>query len=169
MLVSQLRETKVEDFAVAAAGDENIGGLDVAVNDPFGVCGIQSVCDFYSQIQQLFEGQRLAFDATLECPPIQVFHGDEGLTVLLAKVVDRANIRMIECGSSLRLTPEAFERPLLVCHLQRQEFQGDHPVQASVFSLVHDTHATSTQLLEHAVVQDGLANHGWKCDLGEAC
>ena len=39
-------KTEVEDFGVAALGDENISGLDVTVNDAFGVGGIQSVGDF---------------------------------------------------------------------------------------------------------------------------
>ena len=41
-----LREAEVENFGVAALGDENICGLDVAMDDAFGVRGVERVGDF---------------------------------------------------------------------------------------------------------------------------
>ena len=40
---SEFRQTKIENFRVAAFGDENVGGLDVAVNDAFFVRGFETV------------------------------------------------------------------------------------------------------------------------------
>ncbi|PYX94715.1 MAG: hypothetical protein DMG71_11710, partial [Acidobacteria bacterium] len=36
---------------------------------------------------------------------------------------------------------------------------GDEAVQLDVFSLVDDPHSTTTELLEDAIVRDGLADH----------
>ena len=40
----------------------------------------------------------------------------------------------------------------------RQELQGDKSVQGYVFSLVDHTHPPATQLLDDAVVRNGLAD-----------
>jgi hypothetical protein len=37
-----LRQPKVEHLSAAALGDENVGGLDVSMNDPLSVRGIES-------------------------------------------------------------------------------------------------------------------------------
>ncbi len=36
-------QAEIENLGMSALGDKNIGGLDVAVNDPFGVGGIERV------------------------------------------------------------------------------------------------------------------------------
>jgi len=41
-----------------------------------------------------------------------------------------------------------------------QEFQGDTATQLRILGLIHHTHAATAQLLDDAVVRDGLADHG---------
>ena len=40
-----LSQTEVEDLGVAALGDENVGGFNVAVDDAFAMRGIQAIGD----------------------------------------------------------------------------------------------------------------------------
>ena len=49
----------------------------------------------------------------------------------------------------------------------RQKLQGDKPVQGYVLGLVNDTHAAATQLLNDAVVRNGLADHWRESYVGE--
>ena len=49
---SHLGQPEVEDLGVAAWADEDVGGLDVAVNDARAVRGIQRVGDFDAERQQ---------------------------------------------------------------------------------------------------------------------
>jgi hypothetical protein len=48
----QLGETEVEDLGVAARGDEDVGRLDVAVDDTAGVRGVQRIGDLDGQVDQ---------------------------------------------------------------------------------------------------------------------
>ncbi len=42
-------------------------------------------------------------------------------------------------------------------------------MELGVLGLVHHAHATATELLDDAVVRDGLANHCCDAALGDAC
>ncbi len=44
-------------------------------------------------------------------------------------------------------------------HFFRQKFERDKAVETNVLSLIDNTHATTAQLLNDAVVRDGLADH----------
>ena len=49
-------------------------------------------------------------DDVLQRFTVQELHGDECLTVLLANVVDRADVRMVERGRGLRFALKAGQR-----------------------------------------------------------
>ncbi len=44
------------------------------------------------------------------------------------------------------------------CNLFRQEFQRDETAQVHALGLIYDTHSSSAELFENAVVGDGLAD-----------
>jgi hypothetical protein len=48
-----LRQAEVENLDAAIARNENVIGLQVAVNDPRGMCGCQTVGDLYCNVEQL--------------------------------------------------------------------------------------------------------------------
>jgi hypothetical protein len=81
------------------------------------------------------------------------------LRILLADVVDSADVGMIEGGGGLCLSTEAAERLRIARHFVRQELQSDETVQASVLGLVNYAHTATTELLDDAVVRDGLVDH----------
>ncbi len=72
-----LRQTEVQNLGVATLGHENIGGLDVAVNDALRVRGIQCVRDLDRQTQQNIGFNGFSGDAMLQRHAIQKLHGDE--------------------------------------------------------------------------------------------
>ena len=153
-----LRQSKVQNFGVAALGDKNIRGLDVAVNDVFGVRGIQRVGDLDGQRQQIFAVHRAPVDAVLQRLPIQEFHGDERLAVLLANIVNRADVGMVQGGGGLRFTLESRQGLRIPGDILRQKFQRHEALQPRVFGLVNDTHASAAELFDDAVVGERLAN-----------
>jgi hypothetical protein len=121
----QFRQAEIENFGVAAASDEKIGGLDVAMNDSLGVRGVQRVGDFDADVEQAVHFQRVAVHSVLQRSAVEKFHGDEGFAVFFADIVDGANAGMVQGGSGLRLALEAPEGLLVARNFRGQKFQRD--------------------------------------------
>ena len=60
-------------------------------------------------------------------------------------------------GASLAL--EAIQRARILLCFRGKELEGHMPAQVQVLGLIHHTHASATQLREHAVVGDSLPDH----------
>ena len=153
-----LRQTEIENLGVTALGDENVGRLDVAMNDSFGVSGIQCIGNLDGQIEQNIRLDGLSRDAMLQREAIQKFHGDERLPVLFADFVDGADVGMIQGGCGLRFALEAAQGLRVVRNFIRQELQGNKAVELCVLGLVNHTHTPATEFFDDAVVRDGLAD-----------
>ena len=53
---NDLRQAEVENPDAAIAGDENVIGLQIAVNDAGGMCGGKTVGDLYRGVEELARG-----------------------------------------------------------------------------------------------------------------
>ena len=51
----------------------------------------------------------------------------------------------------------------IVNHIVRQEFQGDEAAEFGIFGFVDHTHPAAAELLNDAIVRDGLADHAQAC------
>ena len=83
--VRDLGEAEIEDFGVAAFGDEDVGGLDVAMNDAFGMGGIERVGDFDGEVEEAVKFHGTASDEVFQSLAFETFHGDEGLCRFLRR------------------------------------------------------------------------------------
>ncbi len=61
----------------------------------------------------------------------------------------------------MRFAPKAVQGLRISGDLIGQEFQGDEAAELGVLSLIDDTHTATAELLDDAVVRDGLADHWW--------
>src|SRR5579862_1489891 len=95
----------------------------------------------------------------LQGDAVEKFHGDKGFAVLIADVIDGANVGMVESGCSLGFALKAGESLGIAGNSFGKEFQGNKTAKARVFGFVDDSHATATKLFGDVVVRDGLANH----------
>jgi hypothetical protein len=153
-----LREAEIENFRVPTLGDKDVGGFDVTMHDTFCVSGIQSIRDFDSDLEQAIHFHRLARDDVLERGPIEEFHNNEGMAVLLADLVNCADVRMVERGGGAGLAAKAFECLRVASHIVRQEFEGYEASEFGIFGFIDDAHASAAELLDDAVVRDGAAD-----------
>jgi hypothetical protein len=65
---------------------------------------------------------------------------------------------LYDLNSRIRLTLKPDQRLGFFGCFVGKELQGDESVQGYIFSLVDDTHPAPAQLLDDAVVRDGLAD-----------
>ena len=89
-------QAEVEELCLTAVGDEDVSWLDVAVDDTFGVRGIERVGNLQRQIDEAIVRQRFAADRLVERCTFQQLHDDEVLAGVFADVVDRADVRVIQ-------------------------------------------------------------------------
>ena len=94
---------------MANFGNEDVRGFDVSMDDAFRVCDVQPVCNANRNVQQHFQVHGPTCDEVFQGFAFQKFHGDEGSAILLADVVNRADAWMIQSGSGLGFTSEAFQ------------------------------------------------------------
>ena len=78
--------------------------------------------------------------------------------MLIVNFVD-ADVRMIQCRSRLGFALKAAECRWVFGYVVGQELKGDEATEFYVLSFVDHTHPPAAQLLDDAVVRDGLADH----------
>jgi hypothetical protein len=154
------RQTEIENFGAAAGGDEEIRGLDVAMNDAALVGSFERVEDSDADFEELIERNGLAVDAMLERDALEQLHCDVGDAVVFVNVVNRADIGMIQGRGSLRFAPETLERQRILGDVVGQKFQGDETLQFRIFSAKDDAHATAAEFFKDAIVGESAAFEG---------
>jgi len=143
---------------VAALGDEDVGGFDVAVDNVFGVGGVESFSNLHSDVEQTVEFERLSGDEVLEGGAVEELHGDEGAAVFFADVVDGADIGVVESGGGFGFAAEALEGLAVGGEFFGEKFEGDEAIEAGVLRFVNHTHTATAEAFENAVVGDSSAD-----------
>ena len=156
---NKFSETKVKDLGVAAAGHEDIGGFDVAMDNALGVGSVERIRDFDGELQQKVGLERLAGDAVLQGEAVQVFHDDEGLAVLLVDLVDGADVGMIQGRGGAGFALKSFKGLSIRCNLFGEKLESDEASELDVLSFVDDTHAAAAKFFDDAIVRDDLIDH----------
>ena len=66
---------------------------------------------------------------------------------------------MVEGRSGTRLATETFQRLRVLCQFIWQEFERYEAAELNILGLEDHAHTAATDLLDDAVVRDGLADH----------
>ena len=154
-----LGQAKVQNLCFSTIRHENVRGLDVPMNDPFEMCGIQRIRNLCPKLQQLLDRQRFSAQPMFQRLAFHQFHGNEGLAVAFVNIVNRADVWMVQSRCSTRFSFEPLQGLAVLCQFLGQELQGHEAAQLDVLGLIHHTHAATTELLQDAVVGNGFANH----------
>ena len=84
---------------MSLAGYNNVGALDIAMNDAVLMRLLQACSDLRGNVHCLGNLHGLPTDQTGKRGAFNVSHGEEELPIYIADVVDRANVRMLnECS-----------------------------------------------------------------------
>jgi hypothetical protein len=158
-----LGQPEVQHLGLAAGGDEDIGGLDVAMDDAAPVRGVEGVGYLNGEVEEEPQGKRAAGDLLVQQLAFEELHGEEGLVLMLLDGVDGADAGMVQGAGGAGLALEALQGGGVAGQVGGQELEGHAAVQPNVLGLIHHAHATGTELAEDAVVRDGLPDQDVSC------
>ncbi len=143
---SQFGQSEVENFYAAIFGDEQIFGLEVAMDDAFFVGRRQAVRNLQRVIQSLAcsiashrsktLAQRLAF---------QQFGDDVRRAFMRADVEYRKDVGMVQRRGGQCLLLKAAQAVRVAGNSERQNLEGDFPFETSVTSPIDFAHAPRTE------------------------
>ena len=159
-LIDELGDAEVDQLHPPVRGHDDVGRLDVAMDDPPLVGTGQAGGDLFGDRDRLGDRQRSARDPVAQRLPLAESHDDEqGAVDGLVDLMDRADVRMIERRCGLGLADEAPLGFLGGAALMGQELERHRPVELQIDGLVDHPHAASPQAIEDAVVGDRAADH----------
>ena len=156
-----LGQSEVENLGVSALGDKKIRRLDVAMDDALGMRRIQRIGNLDGQRQQRVQLHGTPGDRVLQGHAVEILHGDKRLAVLLANVVNGADVGMVQRRSRLRLALKPAERLRILGHFIGQKLQCHEAVQPGVFGFINHTHPAAAEPVHNAVMRNGLPDHGY--------
>jgi hypothetical protein len=154
-----LREPEVQNLRVARQCHQNVGRLEVAVDNPARVRRVERIGHLHGNRQRLGQWHGPARDPCRERLPLDEFHRDEMPAIAFADVVNRADIRMIERGGGASLATETLRRGGIDLLVRRQKLQRHRAAEPGVLGTVHHPHTAPAERGENPVVQDYLTNH----------
>jgi len=156
----ELGEAEIENFDGAAFGDDDVGGLDVAMDDAFLVSGTEGIGELNADIDGARNGEFALREDLVEGQAFEELHGDEGDAFMLFDGVDGADSGMIEGGGGTGFAEEAFEGLSVATCLFREEFEGHVAAELGILGFIDHAHAPTANFAEDFVMSDGFVDHG---------
>ena len=154
-------DAEVHHLHRARRGQHDVAGLDVPVDDAGAVGVLQRVQDAGDDLHGLGDGHGLALAEELaDRVPLDVLHDDVGHRadgavgggdLLLARVVDGDDGRVVEGGGGLRLPAEARLEGGVARNIGAQQFNGDNSRETPVIAEVDLGHASAADHLADLV------------------
>ena len=135
----QLGEAEVEDLDPAVVRDEDVVGLEVAVDDPLVVSGGKAAGDLQRVVEGLADRKRSALEADLQGVAFEQLRDDVGGAVVRADIVDGEDVRVVQGAGGAGLLLEAAEL-LGIGDLLGENLDRDLALQAGVTGAVDLTH-----------------------------
>src|SRR5688572_12406333 len=121
MAFSKLRDAEVEQLHLLPVGDEDVGRLDVAVDDPFTVSRVEGVGYLNTQLDKLMDFQWAGRQTFTEALTLQQLHDDERAALVLADIIDGADVGVVQRRGGSRFGPKTVDRLCIVRQLLGQE------------------------------------------------
>ena len=126
------------------AGEQDVGRLDVAVHQSDGVGGVERGGDLRDDRGgPLGREPPLAREQPLQVGAADVAHDEVEVAALLARRVDRDDVRVVDRRRHARLALEALAEPGIGGPLRRDQLEGDGPAERQLGRAIDDAHAAA--------------------------
>ena len=153
-----LRDPEVGQVRVVAVVEEHVRGLHVAVDERPPVRGVEGVGHLGQDAKRSLRAQlALAVEDASEVVALDEAHRQVELPVVLAGLVDRDHVRMVERGGEAWLAQEAGTERLVLGQLRRDQLQRDRALERQVDRPVDDAHAAAADQRLDPVAGEGRA------------
>ena len=161
--IGDQRDAEIDDAHVAILGEQDVRRLDVAVHHAARVRVVQRLCDLVDDLHDLLDGQQAAGTAVRrQCArAVDVLGDDVTPPLLLARIVDRHDVRVLELADHVRL---AHEHAAGVAALGVVgaggvvELDGDVAPVERVVRQVHGAGAAAADLVHDVILADALGH-----------
>jgi hypothetical protein len=141
----QLGDAEVEDLEPALVRDEQILGLEIAVDDAFVVGGAQPLGKLQCPIDRLGGRQLLSAQPLAERCPLEQLRNDIRFAFEHADVVDDEHVRVIERSGRARFLLEPAQL-LIAVRSGQQDLDGNFAAQLQVARGEYPAHASVSDL-----------------------
>ena len=148
-------EAEVGDDDAAVVADEDVVGLEVAVDEAGGLGGGEAAAGGDEGGEDLAPGAGGAAEPLTEGDAVDQLHGEEDLGASDADVVDGDDAGVGEAGHRLGLAEEALGGG--AADVGADQLQGAPAVELRVVGGVDDAHAAGAEALEDEVAAEGGA------------
>ena len=106
---------------------------------------VQCVGDLAAELENLIKRDRTFFQALRQRLAFEALHDEVVRSILMADVVQHADVRMIQTGNGFGFALEALLANGIIRKLRRQDLDGDRAVEPRVSRAEDFAHATCAQ------------------------
>ena len=157
-----LGESEVEQLCTALR-DHDVARLQITVHDARTVRLVEGTCDLNGVLQRLVERQPTFFKPAGKRFAFEILHHEERGAAILAYVVQRADVRVIERGNRARFAIESFAELWVRGEVRGKDFDcypTIEPRVASEIDLAHPSRADERENFVSAKADARRDGHG---------
>src|SRR6267154_668574 len=139
-------EAKIGNEHLIVFADEDVVRLEVAMDNAFGMRGVESVAHLTGKFKAAVERQRaFLFQDSVEIFTVHESHGDELDAVGFTQVVDAKNILVRNSAGKQEFVFEALNDLRIAGKIRQQDFQRGVAIELTVVDFVDAAHAAFTE------------------------
>jgi hypothetical protein len=122
--------------------DLDVGGFQITMHDARLVRDVERVSDLLRGFDRRSDRDRTLCDPIGQRVAFDEFEHERRLSRTLNDVVDRGDVRMIECGQRARLALESGHRIPIGGNARREDLDRDIAAQARIACAIHLAHSS---------------------------
>ena len=152
----QLGQAEIGDLHSPALVDQDVLGLDVAVDDAFVVSELQGVANLRHDRQRLLRRHPAGLNRLPQVHAVDIFHDEEIQPLGLAEIVDGDDVRMAQPGQRAGFAREPLGKRRIVAGFHRQNLDRHQPIEPRLPGFVDRPHAPLAQQFEDFKLRKSL-------------